>query len=139
MKRTVVSFALGLAFLGLPALAQDSPRPAALEQAADTLRDLAPTEDQAQGLMELFLRQLPRIMDENADPISLAKEVAPDAERLLNTDQVRMLREISKESGPVQFGTMTREERRRLVQGGLERLSHPDMKEWLKRIDSFDI
>lgn len=90
--------------------------------------------------MDLFLRNLPRIMDENSDPLSLIREVAPQAERMLDRDQVQALRMLDAETGPLKpFGTMTREERRRLVQGGLERLSHPDTKEWLRRIDSFDI
>jgi hypothetical protein len=144
MKRTLVHFTLGMALLGLPALAQESSRnvkrPDLLEQAASRLGELAPTESQANGLMELLLRQLPRLMDENADPASLAREIQPQAERLLDRDQIDMLRMMGSEAGPLmQIGSMNREERRRLMKGGLERLSHPDTREWLKRIDSFDI
>jgi hypothetical protein len=144
MKRTLAHLALGLSLLGLPSAADDSPRtlprPEALEQAADRLRELAPTESQAQGLLDLFLGQLPRLMDENADPVSLVQELQPQAERLLTPDQVQMLRTVNEEAGPLtNFGQMGREERRRLMRQGLERLSHPDAREWLQRIDSFEL
>ena len=148
MKKTLVPLALALALFSLPALAQQSPitrtvgveRPAVLDQAAEKLRDLAPTEAQAQGLMEIFMRELPRLMDDDFNPASLARDIEPEAQRLLDPDQLQMLKAMASETGPLmQIGTMGREERRALMKGGLERLSHPDMREWLKRIDSFDI
>ena len=146
MKKTLAPLALAIALFSLPALAQQSTttrtveRPAILDQAAEKLKDLAPTEAQAQGLMDIFMRELPHILDENFDPASMARQIQPEAERLLDPDQVQMLRAMSTETGPLmQIGAMNREERRALMKGGLERLSHPDMREWLKRIDSFDI
>lgn len=146
MKKTLAPLALAIALFSLPALAQQSTttrtveRPAILDQAAEKLKDLAPTEAQAQGLMDIFMRELPHILDENFDPASMARQIQPEAERLLDPDQVQMLRAMSNETGPLmQIGAMNREERRALMKGGLERLSHPDMREWLKRIDSFDI
>jgi hypothetical protein len=146
MKRTLVGLTLGLSLLAWPAAAQEASRTApltrsdVLEQAASKLGELAPTDRQMEGLMQLFLSQLPRLMDDNVDPLSLAKEIQPQAERLLDAEQIHMLRAMSAETGPLmEIGKMGREERRALVRGGLERLSHPDMNEWLKRIDSFDI
>lgn len=144
MKQTFARLSLGLALLGLPALADQATAPAArvdaLDQAARKLEQLAPTERQTQELMQLFLRQLPHLLDDNVDPVSLARQIQPEAERLLDPEQMRMLRAMTAETGPLmEIGAMGREERRALVRGGLERLSHPDMNEWLKRIDSFDI
>lgn len=144
MKKTLAPLALVVALFGLPSHAQPPSRtvarPAAIDQAEQKLRELAPSEAQAQGLMNLFLSQLPRLMDENVDPASLAREIQPEAERLLEPDQVQALRAITDETGPLmQFGSMTRQERRALMKEGLEHLNHPDMREWLKRIDSFDL
>ena len=140
MKRQLAPIALGLLLLGSPSWGQETIRqPDVLEQAAQRLGEMSLREDQAQALMGLFLRQLPKIMDENADPFALAKEIQPEAERLLDSNQRSMLRSMEREYETSSLGTMSREERRRLVKGGLERLSHPDASEWLKRIDSFDI
>lgn len=113
--------------------------PDILEQAAQRLGELSLREDQAQALMGLILRQLPKMMDENADPFALAKEVQPEAESVLDDGQKAMLRAMESEYQNSPFGTMTREERRQLIKGGLERLSHPDTPEWLRRLDSFEI
>lgn len=144
MKKTLAPLALVVALFCPPALAQPPsskvPRPAAIDQAEQKLRELAPSEAQAEGLMNLFLGQLPKLMDDNVDPASLVREIQPEAERLLRPDQVQALRAITNETGPLlQFGSMTRQERRALMKDGLEHLNHPDMREWLKRIDSFDL
>ena len=144
MKRQFAPIALGLLLLGSPSWGQESTpsvirQPDVLEQAAQKLGEMSLREDQAQALMGLLLRQLPKIMDENADPLALAKEIQPEAERLLDSNQRSMLRAMEQEYQSSPLGTMTREERRRLIQGGLKRLSHPDTSEWLKRIDSFDL
>lgn len=138
---------LTLALLGTPAFAQDSevptPTPAAvpavLEQAEKRLQELSPSQAQSQEMIGLLLRYLPRLLDDRVDPAALAREIQPEAENLLTTDQKQTLRQFQDEFSTTPLGTMSREERRRLIQGGLERLSHPDTQEWLKRIDSFDI
>lgn len=144
MKRQLASIALGLLLFGSPSWGQESTsnvirQPDVLEQAAQRLGELSLREEQAQVLMGLLLRQLPKILDENADPFALAKEIQPEAERVLDSNQRSMLRAMEEEYQSSPLGTMTREERRRLIQGGLQRLSHPSTSEWLKRIDSFDI
>lgn len=144
MKRRLAPIALGLLLLGSPSWGQESTAPVVrtpdiLEQAAQRLGELSLREDQAQALMGLILRQLPKMMDENADPFALAKEVQPEAESVLDDGQKAMLRAMESEYQNSPFGTMTREERRQLIKGGLERLSHPDTPEWLRRLDSFEI
>lgn len=144
MKRQFARIALGLLLIGTPSWGQESTpdvvrRPDILEQAAQRLGELSLREDQAQALMGLLLRQLPKIMDENTDPYALAKEIQPEAERVLDQKQRAMLQAMDREYKASPFGSMTRQERRRLIQGGLERLSHPDTSEWLKRIDSFEL
>lgn len=144
MKRTLPPLALALLLLGLPVAADESlrslPRPEVLEQAADRLRELAPTESQAQGLLDLFLGQLPRLMDENVDPVRLVQELQPQAERLLTREQVQMLRAVNEQTGALTHsGQIGQDERRRRMREGLERLSHPDTREWLRRIDSFEL
>ena len=144
MKRQFAPIALGLLLIGSPSWGQESTpdvirKPDVLEQAAQKLGELSLREDQAQALMGLLMRQLPKILDENADPYALAKEIQPEADRVLDDNQRAMLRAMESEYQAPPFGTMTRQERRRLVQDGLKRLSHPDTSEWLKRIDSFEI
>ncbi len=144
MKRQFAPIALGLFLIGSPSWGQESTpdvirKPDVLEQAAQKLGELSLREDQAQALMGLLMRQLPKILDENADPYALAKEIQPEADRVLDDNQRAMLRAMESEYQASPFGTMTRQERRRLVQDGLKRLSHPDTSEWLKRIDSFEI
>lgn len=144
MKRQFAPIALGLLLIGSPSWGQESTpdvirKPDVLEQAAQKLGELSLREDQAQALMGLLMRQLPKILDENADPYALAKEIQPEADRVLDDNQRAMLRAMESEYQASPFGTMTRQERRRLVQDGLKRLSHPDTSEWLKRIDSFEI
>ncbi len=144
MKRPFASLVFALLLVGSPVWGQESPPSAVrqseiLEQASQKLGELSLREDQAQALMGLLLRHLPKIMDENADPFALAKALQPEAEQILDTNQRSMLRAMEREYQSSPISTMSREERRRLIQGGLERLSHPDTSEWLKRIDSFDI
>lgn len=144
MKRQFAPIALSLLLIGSPSWGQESTpdvirKPDVLEQAAQKLGELSLREDQAQALMGLLMRQLPKILDENSDPYALAKEIQPEADRVLDDNQRAMLRAMESEYQASPFGTMTRQERRRLVQDGLKRLSHPDTSEWLKRIDSFEI
>lgn len=144
MKRQFASIALGLLLVGSPSWGQESTpdvisQPDILEQAAQRLSELSLREDQTQALLGLLLRQLPKMMDENADPYALAKQIQPEAERVLDPGQRAMLQKLDEEYRASPFGAMTREERRRLIKGGLERLTHPSSSEWLKRIDSFDI
>lgn len=132
MKSHLLRLTLGLTLLVAPALAQQSLQDAA----AEPLRTLSPDQAQTEALMQLLIGELPRLMDESADPAELSREL----QRLLKPEQVRMLRQVEAEMGPsTGFGTMGREERRRLILGGVERLSHPSQSQWLERIDSFDL
>lgn len=140
MKPYLLRLTLGLALMAAPALAQESPSTLPLDAAAEQWQRLAPSQAQSQALMQLLMGQLPRLMDDNADPAKLAKELSPQVESLLDPQQIQMLRQMEAEMGPAtNFGTMSREERRKLIQGGLQRLSHPDTSEWLKKVDSFDL
>lgn len=90
--------------------------------------------------MQLLVEQFPRIIDANTDPAAVAREIGPQVERLLGPEQVKMLRQMETEMGPsTDFGQMGKDERRKLMKGGMDRLNHPSEAEWLKRIDSFDL
>jgi hypothetical protein len=144
MKRQFTPIALSLLLLGSPSWGQESSpdvirKPDVLEQAAQKLGELSLREDQAQALIGILMRQLPKLLDENADPYALAKEIEPEANRILDPNQRAMLQEMDRQYQSSALPSMSKDERRRLVQDSLQRLSHPDAKEWLQRIDSFDL
>lgn len=120
-----------LVALGPSAWAQDTPA----QEAATKLARLKPTDAQMKEMMGLVLTQLPLILDENAQPGDLARQLVPQVARMLTPEQKRMLAEMDLEQNLTSFGSMSRAERKDMVFETLRLLSHPSKREWLDRAE----
>jgi hypothetical protein len=87
------------------------------------------------SIFSIVVSRAPELMNENLDSESLARSVAPELAKVLRPEQLHFLQLLDAETA--RWDGMGRKDRR-LIQEGMQRLTHPDQNEWLRRIDSFE-
>lgn len=105
------------------------------QQAAQQIQRLTPSDQQVRDVFGLVLGELPRLLDESAQPEDLARELAPKMMQMLNPEQRDALRELDLEQNMTNLGSMSRQERKAAVFGALRLLTHPSKQEWLERVE----
>lgn len=142
MKLKFLSSIFLLLFFIAPSYAQQEAISslAGLEKVKQALNELALSKDQIQALSSIIVAQLPRIVDSNSDPLSLAFEVGPQIEGLLNPAQKDAFGRLAQEALPVilQLSSMDKIDRQLLIKNELDKLNFPGIKEWLNRSKSLE-